>query len=69
MDDRRGSTVKTAGGIGLGGLIVVGLITLLLGGNPGDVLQNATEILGSQTEITSKDGSVHGLCTGDYLVI
>ena len=53
VDDRRGSTVKTAGGLGLGGLIVVGLITLLLGGNPADILQNASEIIGSQTEITS----------------
>lgn len=54
VDDRRGRSVsgKAAGGIGLGGLIVVGIITLLLGGNPTDVLQNAGQILGS-TEIVS----------------
>ena len=42
MDDRRGrSTGKTVGGIGLGGLIIVGLITWLMGGNPLSVLQYA----------------------------
>ena len=33
VDDRRGRTVATAGGIGLGGLLIYGLITLLMGGN------------------------------------
>lgn len=56
VDDRRGrSTAKTAGGIGLGGLLIVGLITLLFGGNPADVIQNANEILGSQTEYIGGD--------------
>jgi predicted metalloprotease len=41
VDDRRGRTVATAGGIGLGGLIIVGLITLLLGGDPTDVIRMA----------------------------
>lgn len=39
VDDRRGrGGVAKAGGLGLGGLIVVGIITLLLGGNPADVI-------------------------------
>jgi predicted metalloprotease len=41
VDDRRGRTVATAGGIGLGGLILVGLITMLLGGDPTDVIRMA----------------------------
>ncbi len=51
VDDRRGmSGGAVAGGIGLGGLIIIGLITLLMGGNPADVLQQmggagGTEIL------------------------
>ena len=40
VDDRRGmSTGKVAGGLGLGGLIIVGLITLLMGGDPSEMLQ------------------------------
>ena len=46
------SVGKAAGGIGIGGLIIVGIITLLLGGDPTDVLQNAGQILGG-TEIVS----------------
>ena len=53
VDDRRGMSVgKTAGGIGIGGLIIVGIITLLLGGDPTEVIQNAGQILGG-TEIVS----------------
>ncbi len=50
--DIRGKGGKTAG-IGLGGLVVVGLITWLLGGNPLDVLQQAgglESMTGSRTE-------------------
>ena len=54
VDDRRGMSVgKTAGGIGLGGLIIVGIITLLLGGDPTDVIQNAGQILGGSEIVTS----------------
>lgn len=55
VDDRRGMSVgKTAGGIGLGGLIIYGLITLLLGGNVGDVIDVASQMGG--TEIVSQSG-------------
>lgn len=50
--DIRGKGGKTAG-LGFGGLVIVGLITWLLGGNPLDVLQQAggLEVLtGQQTE-------------------
>lgn len=39
VDDRRGMSGKTIGGLGLGGAIIVGVIYLLLGGNPADVIQ------------------------------
>ncbi len=55
VDDRRGASAgKMAGGIGLGGLIIIGLITLLMGGNPADVLQQAASMGG--TEILSQSG-------------
>ncbi len=55
VDDRRGmSTGKVAGGIGLGGLIIYGLITLLMGGNIGDVIDVASQMGG--TEIVSGSG-------------
>ena len=54
VDDRRGrSTAKTAGGIGLGGIVIVGIITLLLGGNPSDVLRVASQMGAGQTTTES----------------
>lgn len=54
VDDRRGrSTVKTAGGIGLGGIVIVGIITLLLGGNPSDVLRVASQMGAGQATTES----------------
>ena len=54
VDDRRGSsTGKVAGGIGLGGLIIVGLITLLLGGDPSQVIEQAVQYGGTTTIQTS----------------
>ncbi len=50
--DIRGKGGKAAG-MGLGGLVIIGLITWLLGGNPLDVLQQAggfEGMTGSQTE-------------------
>ena len=50
VDDRRsGSTIAKAGGIGLGGVIIIGLITLLMGGDPTDVLRNVQEMGGAGT--------------------
>lgn len=49
VDDRRGGTIATAGGIGLGGLLIIGLITLLMGGNPADVLENVQQMGGAGT--------------------
>ena len=57
MDDRRGRSVATAGGIGLGGLVIIGLITLLMGGNPSDVIEMAGQMMVNQdgTTTTTQD--------------
>ena len=38
-EDRRGKGGGKAAGLGIGGVIIAGIIALLLGGNPGDILQ------------------------------
>lgn len=51
VEDRRGgSTVMKAGGLGLGGIIIVGLITLLMGGDPTDVISTVQQMGGIGTE-------------------
>lgn len=53
VDDRRGGgTIAKAGGLGLGGLIVVGLITLLLGGDPSQVAEVVSQMQAG-TEVTT----------------
>lgn len=51
VDDRRGmrSTAKM-GGLGIGGLIIVALITFATGGNLGDVINNTGLLEGNVTE-------------------
>ena len=58
VEDRRGMSGGTVVGIGLGGILVVGLITLLMGGNLGDVIQNVQNVggaMGQQTEVTNRE--------------
>ena len=58
VEDRRGMGTGTKVGLGgIGGLIIAGLITLLMGGNIGDVLQNAggMAIQQGQTEFTQEE--------------
>ena len=56
VDDRRGmSTGKVAGGVGLGGLIIIGLITLLMGGDPTEVLQQVNQMGGTEI-VTGNSG-------------
>ena len=52
VDDRRGRSVVKTGGLGIGGILVVGVITLLLGGNPLDVLQKVGAIGGTQETVS-----------------
>ena len=55
VEDRRGMSGGAVAGLGLGGIALVAIITLLMGGNLGDVLQNVSNSggLGSVTEQTS----------------
>ncbi|MBR5725534.1 MAG: neutral zinc metallopeptidase [Muribaculaceae bacterium] len=54
VEDRRGMGTGTKIGLGgIGGLIIMGLITLLMGGNIGDVLENASG-MGIQNEATTQ---------------
>lgn len=48
VDDRRGAPMgKTVGGVGIGGLLIIGLLTLLFGGNPSDVMEMASQMGGT----------------------
>ena len=55
VEDRRGMGGGTVAGLGLGGIALVAIITFLMGGNLGDVVQNVQNAggLGSMTEQTS----------------
>ena len=53
VDDRRGgSSIGTIGGLGIGGLIIVGILTWLLGGDPSTVIQEAGQMLGGAGQTT-----------------
>lgn len=53
VDDRRGrSTTARVGGLGLGGLVIVGLISLLFGRNPLEVLQNVQSMGVGEQEVS-----------------
>ena len=53
VDDRRGSTARTVGGLGIGGAIIVGLITLLMnGGDLGQAIQTASSMAGQQQSVS-----------------
>ncbi len=41
FEDRRGMSGSSKAGMGIGSLILIGIVTLLMGGNPLEVLQNA----------------------------
>ena len=47
VEDRRAMGGGKMAGMGIGGIIVIGIITLLMGGNVGDVLQN----VGNMTQV------------------
>ena len=57
FEDRRGMSGSTMAGMGIGGMIIIGLITLLMGGNPLDVIQQTGglgSMTGSQEESTEQ---------------
>jgi len=55
VEDRRGMSGGKAAGLGLGGIAIVAIITFLMGGNLGDVVQNVQNAggIGAMTEQTS----------------
>ena len=51
VDDRRGgASMGTIGGLGIGGLIIIGLLTWLLGGDPSSVIQEAGQVIGTGSQ-------------------
>ena len=55
VEDRRGSAAGKVAGLGLGGIALIALITFMMGGNLGDVVQNVQNAGGTsmgQTETT-----------------
>ena len=56
MEDRRGMSKTAKGGLGLGGVVIVGIIALLMGRDPAEMINIAGQMMG-QPEIVS---------TGDY---
>ena len=55
VEDRRGMSGGAVAGLGLGGIALVAIITLLMGGNIGDVIQNVQNSggIGSRSEQTT----------------
>ena len=45
FEDRRGMSAGAKAGMGIGSLLLIGLITLLMGGNPMDVIQQTVECI------------------------
>ena len=54
VDDRRGMSTASIGGIGIGGVIVAALMAWLMGGNPIEALQSAME---QQANVTTQTGN------------
>ena len=54
VEDRRGMSTGTKAGLGIGGVLIIGLITLLMGGDLCDVIQNVQSQGGIQTTQTTR---------------
>lgn len=53
VDDRRGgSTGKVVGGLGLGGAIIVGILTMVLTGSPQQAIEVAGQMMGNSEIVT-----------------
>ncbi len=55
VEDRRGMSGGSMAGMGLGGIIIVGIITLLMGGNIGDVINNVGQQMTQVQEATPEN--------------
>ncbi len=56
VDDRRGMTGGTAAGLGIGGIVIIALMTFLGGGNIGDVINNVGQQMAQSQNVSTKDG-------------
>ena len=56
VDDRRGMTAGKAAGIGLGGIVMIALITFMSGGNLGDVISNVGTQMAQSENVTTQEG-------------
>ncbi len=56
MDDRRGMSGGTVAGLGIGGIVIIALMTFLGGGNIGDVINNVGQQMAQSQNVTTKDG-------------
>ena len=56
VDDRRGMTGGTAAGLGIGGIVIIALMTFLGGGNIGDVINNVGQQMAHSQNVSTKDG-------------
>ena len=54
VEDRRGTSGGKVAGLGIGGIAIVAIITLLMGGNLGDVFQNVVQSGGLQDQTVSQ---------------
>ena len=52
FEDRRGMSGGTKAGMGIGGIILIGIITLLMGGNMSDVISNVGQQMAQVQEAT-----------------
>lgn len=55
VEDRRGGSRKVYGGLGLGGAIIIGIITLIMGGNPISTVQSVNEMLGGSASYADEN--------------
>ena len=55
VEARRGMSGGAVTGLSLGGVLIVGLITLLMGGNIGDVVQNVSNMGGAESVQTTRE--------------
>ena len=56
MDDRRGMSGGTAAGLGIGGIVIIALMTFMSGGNLGDVITNVGTQMAQQSQnVTTSD--------------
>ena len=56
VDDRRGMSGGTAAGLGIGGIVIIALMTFLGGGNIGDVINNVGQQMAQSQNVSTKDG-------------